>query len=62
MLLNTRGAAAMQQLVDWLEKIGRGQYAPRFAENDITSKTLRCAVPLRGGQSGLGGGRWDAFR
>jgi hypothetical protein len=25
----------MQQVADWLEKLGLGQYAPRFAENDI---------------------------
>ena len=25
----------MQQIADWLEKLGLGQYAPRFAENDI---------------------------
>jgi class 3 adenylate cyclase len=28
-------AAAMQQVADWLEKLGLGQYAQRFAENDI---------------------------
>jgi class 3 adenylate cyclase len=26
----------MQQITDWLEKLGLGQYAERFAENDIT--------------------------
>src|SRR5215475_3695393 len=26
----------MQQIVDWLEKLGLGQYAQRFAENDIS--------------------------
>jgi hypothetical protein len=25
----------MQQIVDWLQKLGLGQYAQRFAENDI---------------------------
>ena len=25
----------MQQVADWLEKLGLGQYAQRFAENDI---------------------------
>src|SRR6185503_11886491 len=30
-----RGAASMQQVADWLEKLGLGQYAQRFAENDI---------------------------
>src|SRR6516225_7694110 len=26
----------MQQIADWLDKLGLGQYAPRFAENDIS--------------------------
>ena len=26
----------MQQVADWLEKLGLGQYAKRFAENDIS--------------------------
>ena len=30
-----RGAVAMQQVTDWLEKLGLGQYAQRFSENDI---------------------------
>jgi hypothetical protein len=25
----------MQQVADWLEKLGLGQYAARFAQNDI---------------------------
>ena len=25
----------MQQIADWLEKLNLGQYAQRFAENDI---------------------------
>ena len=25
----------MQQIADWLQKLGLGQYAQRFAENDI---------------------------
>ena len=25
----------MQQIADWLQKLGLGQYAERFAENDI---------------------------
>jgi hypothetical protein len=25
----------MQQIADWLEKLGMSEYAPRFAENDI---------------------------
>jgi class 3 adenylate cyclase len=34
------GAAAMQQVTDWLEKVGLGQYAQRFAENDISFSVL----------------------
>src|SRR6202046_1446075 len=30
----------MQQVADWLEKLGLGQYAQRFAENDITFAIL----------------------
>ena len=30
----------MQQIVDWLEKLGLGQYAQRFAENDINFSIL----------------------
>ena len=26
----------MQQITDWLEQLGLGQYAQRFAENDIS--------------------------
>ena len=35
-----RGAASMQQVADWLEKLGLGQYAQRFAENDIDFAVL----------------------
>jgi class 3 adenylate cyclase len=35
-----RGTAGMQQVSDWLEKLGLGQYAPRFAENDIDASVL----------------------
>jgi class 3 adenylate cyclase len=31
----------MQQIADWLEKLGLGQYAQRFAENDIDFDILR---------------------
>ena len=34
------GAAAMRQIADWLEKLGLGQYAQRFAENDIDTSVL----------------------
>ena len=30
----------MQQIADWLQKLGLGQYAQRFAENDITFSIL----------------------
>ena len=30
----------MQQIADWLEKLGLGQYAERFAENDIDVSVL----------------------
>src|SRR5215472_13491417 len=30
-----RRGPPMQQIADWLEKLGLGQYAQRFAENDI---------------------------
>jgi len=33
---DSKGAAAMQQVTDWLKKLGLGQYAQRFAENDIS--------------------------
>jgi SAM domain (Sterile alpha motif)/Adenylate and Guanylate cyclase catalytic domain len=34
------GAGAMKQVADWLEKLGLGQYAQRFAENDIDTSVL----------------------
>jgi hypothetical protein len=34
------GAGAMQQVADWLEKLGLGQYGERFAENDISFAVL----------------------
>src|SRR6516165_4046120 len=30
----------MKQIADWLEKLGLGQYAQRFAENDIDFEIL----------------------
>jgi hypothetical protein len=39
-LTPSTGAAAMQQVSDWLEKLGLGQYAQRFAENDISFSVL----------------------
>ena len=32
---------AMQQIADWLEKLGMSEYALRFAENDIDTSVLR---------------------
>jgi hypothetical protein len=32
--------AATQQIADWLEKLGFGQYAQRFAESDINFSIL----------------------
>jgi hypothetical protein len=30
----------MQQVAEWLEKLGLGQYAQQFAENDISFSVL----------------------
>jgi hypothetical protein len=30
----------MQQIADWLQKLGLGQYAQRFAENDVSFSIL----------------------
>ena len=31
----------MQEIADWLEKLGMSEYAERFAENDIDTAVLR---------------------
>ena len=31
----------MQQVAEWLEKLGMSEYASRFAENDIDTSVLR---------------------
>jgi hypothetical protein len=36
----TNRGAAMQQISDWLQKLGLGQYAQPFAENDISFSIL----------------------
>ena len=36
----TNRGAAMQQIADWLQTLGLGQYAQRFAENDIEIDVL----------------------
>jgi hypothetical protein len=35
-----RAGLSMQRVSDWLEKLGLGQYAQRFAENDISFSIL----------------------
>jgi class 3 adenylate cyclase/predicted ATPase len=36
----SRARAAMQEIADWLEKLGMSEYALRFAENDIDASVL----------------------
>jgi class 3 adenylate cyclase len=36
-----RGCAAVQEIADWLDKLGMSEYAQRFAENDIDTAVLR---------------------
>src|SRR5215470_10821996 len=36
-----RWRAAMQEIADWLDKLGMSQYARRFTENDIDVRALR---------------------
>ena len=36
----TLRGAAMQRIADWLQKLGLGQYAQRFVENDIEIDVL----------------------
>src|SRR6266487_2561810 len=46
----SRPGAAMQQIADWLEKLGMSEYAQRFAENRIdftTSSGLDRSGPQR---------------
>src|SRR5499427_7197866 len=37
---NPVGGPPMQQIADWLQKLGLGQYAQRFAENDVAFSIL----------------------
>jgi hypothetical protein len=39
-----RGPASMQQVAEWLEKLGLAQYAQRFAENDPRRARSRWAL------------------
>jgi hypothetical protein len=34
----------MQQVADWLQKLGNGQYVQSFAENDIDFSVLPCVM------------------
>ena len=49
----------MQQIADWLEKLGVGQYTQRFAENEIDFSVLRHLTDQDLGKSafhsGIGG-------
>jgi class 3 adenylate cyclase len=38
---SSQGGDAMQQIADWLEKLGMSEYAERFAENKIDVSVLR---------------------
>jgi hypothetical protein len=40
LILTKAPAGTMKQIADWLQNIGLGQYAQRFAENDITFAIL----------------------
>jgi hypothetical protein len=51
--------AAMQQIADWLKKLGMSKYAQRFADNDIDARYPRsCSVSVHGltAAAGLDGG------
>jgi hypothetical protein len=37
----------MQQIADWLEKLGMSEYAQCFAENDIDFTLRRCSTIQR---------------
>jgi hypothetical protein len=37
----------MQQIADWLQKLGLGQYTPRIAENDIATVLPWCILSRR---------------
>src|SRR5690348_16175839 len=39
--LATTGGGEMQEIAEWLKKLGLEQYAHRFAENDIDVSVLR---------------------
>ena len=49
----------MQQIADWLEKLGMSEYAERFAENEIDISVLRDLTDQDlkdiGVRSGIGG-------
>src|SRR6516162_3397972 len=39
--LDCGGGTAMQEIADWLQKLGMSEYTERFAENDIDTSVLR---------------------
>src|SRR6476660_8317726 len=39
--INSVGGRPMEQIADWLEKLGMSEYAERFAESDIDTSVLR---------------------
>ena len=50
-LIDVRGDRHIRKrLVDWLEKLGLGQHAQRFAENDISFVGIRLNHGVRGRQ------------
>ena len=44
----------MQQIADWLEKLGMSEYAQRFAENDIDASVLLHLIPILSKADSLG--------
>ncbi len=59
----------MQQIADWLEKLGLSEYAQRFAENGIDVSVLRAGASgpghralQSGGASAVGGAIWPGCR
>jgi hypothetical protein len=43
---NSQGAAAMQQVADWLRKLGMSEYAQRFAEPEAKGQHSRLSPPF----------------
>lgn len=47
----------MQQVADWLEKLGLGQYAQRFAVNDVDVAVTDRSRPIKIAVAALGHGQ-----